>query len=114
MRRQPKELKTKKGVSVGVLDLVNARPDCKSGPVGLPVLREKPANGTILIQVGVTNAPASATCPARRLPTITLIYAPKADFVGSDAMSIDIEAGNRITTFAYHVTVRDPTVGEPL
>ena len=65
-------------------------------------------------QVGVANVPASATCPARKLPTIVLIDAPKADFVGDDAMQIDIEGANRMTTFAFHVIVQDPNVGEKL
>ena len=110
----PKELKTKKGVSVGILNLLNARPDCKAGPVALPVLREKPTNGTIQIQIGVTDVAASGNCPFRKLPTVILIYTPKADFVGSDSLQIDIEALNRTTTFSYHVTVQDPIVGETL
>ena len=110
----PKELKTKKGVSVAILNLMNPRSDCKAGPVVLPLLHEKPANGVVQMQIGIADVPASGNCPARKLPTIIVIYTPKADFVGSDMVQIDIESGNRTTTFSYHVTIGDSNPGESL
>ena len=93
---------------------MNARPDCKPGPIALPALREKPANGTVQIQIAVADVAASGNCPARKVPTIVLIYTPKADFAGGDSLQIDLETGNRTTTFSYRITVQGPPAGETL
>ncbi len=60
----------------------------------------------------VANVAASGNCPARKVPMITLIYTPKPDFVGGDAVTIDIENGNRTTSLSYSILVQNP--GETL
>jgi hypothetical protein len=112
--QEAKELKTKKGVSVALINLMNARPDCKPSPIALPALHEKPANGTIQIQIAVADVAASGNCPAHKVPTLVLIYTPKTDFVGGDSVRIDLETGNRTVTFNYHITVQGPPAGEAL
>jgi hypothetical protein len=109
-----KELKTKKNTPVALVNLLNARPDCSSNmnPIAVPVIREKPTNGTIQMTILVGNVAASGNCPARKVPTITLIYAPKTDYAGSDAVTIDIENGNQTTTLNYAITVQ--AAGETL
>ena len=49
----PKELKMQSGKSVVVVNLLSTRPDCSSnpGPISVPVLREKPTNGIIQMQI---------------------------------------------------------------
>ncbi|HZC96599.1 MAG TPA: hypothetical protein VE267_10825, partial [Bradyrhizobium sp.] len=44
--QSPKELKTKSGTSVVLVNFVNPRADCSAspGPIAVPVVREKPAN----------------------------------------------------------------------
>jgi hypothetical protein len=44
--QSPKELKTKSGSSVVVVNFINPRPDCSAnpGPIAVPIVREKPAN----------------------------------------------------------------------
>ena len=109
-----KELKTKKNTPVALVNLLNARPDCSSNtrPIAVPVIREKPTNGTIQMTILVGNVAASGNCPARKVPVITLIYTPKPDFVGGDAVTIDIENGNRTTSLSYSILVQTP--GETL
>lgn len=103
----PKELKTKSGASVVVVNFINARPDCSvsPGPVAVPTVREKPANGMVHMLVVPTDVAASGKCPARKIPTIALIYTPNKDFVGTDALQIEVETGNRTTSLSYRVKV---------
>jgi hypothetical protein len=109
-----KELKTKKGTSVALVNLLNAKADCSSNvaPIAVPVVREKPSNGIVQMTILVANVAASGNCPARKVPVITLIYTPKADYIGSDAVTIDIENGNRTTSLSYSISVQAP--GETL
>jgi hypothetical protein len=103
-----KELKTKSGTPVVVVNFINARPDCSAnpGPTAVPVLREKPANGVIQMQIVATDVAASGNCPARKIPTTALIYTPKKDFIGTDSVQIEVETGNRTTTLSYRITVQ--------
>ncbi|MBR0850292.1 hypothetical protein JQ543_21285 [Bradyrhizobium diazoefficiens] len=103
----PKELKTKSGTPVLVVNLLDARPDCSAspGPVPLPTLPEKPANGVVQMLVVPTDVAASGKCPARKIPSIALIYTPKKDFVGTDLLKIDVEVGNRTTSLTYQIKV---------
>jgi hypothetical protein len=107
LAQDAKELKTKSGTPVVVVNFMNARPDCSAvpGPIAIPVLREKPTNGTVQMQIVVTNVAATGNCPARRIPTTALIYTPKKDFIGTDSVQIEVEAGNRTTTLSYRITV---------
>jgi hypothetical protein len=110
----PKELKTKKGVAVALVNLLNTRPGCTSNPapVAVPLVKEKPANGTVQMLVIAVEVAASNNCPARKVPAVTLIYAPKEGFAGTDSVVIEIELGNRTTLLSYHISVQAP--GETL
>jgi hypothetical protein len=103
--QSPKELKTKSGTPVVLVNFVNARPDCSSspGPMAIPVVREKPANGTVQLLTIATEVPASGKCPARKIPTTALIYTPNKDFLGSDSVQIEVEVGNRTTSLSYRI-----------
>ena len=105
----PKEFKTEKGKSIALANFVNPPSDCSSnpGPVPLPALREKPTNGVILQQILVVDVAASGSCPARKLPSIAVVYTPRPDFVGTDSVQIEVETGpNKITSLSYRITVQ--------
>jgi hypothetical protein len=106
-----REFKTNSGKPVIIVNLVSARPDCSSnpGPIAVPVIREKPTNGNVHMQVVATDVAASQNCPARKIPTIALVYTSTRDFVGADSVQVEIEAGNRTTTLRYRVTVQAAT-----
>jgi hypothetical protein len=106
--QSPKELKTKGGSSVVMVNFLNARPDCSAspGPMAIPVVREKPANGIIQMLIVVTDVAAAGKCPARKIPSTALIYTPNKDFVGTDTVQIEVEAGNRTTLLSYRITVQ--------
>jgi hypothetical protein len=106
--QSPKELKTKSGSAVVVVNFVSARPDCSAnpGPIALPVIRQKPANGIIQMLIIPTDVAASGKCPARKIPTTALIYTPNKDFVGTDSVQIEVENGNQTTSLSYRITVQ--------
>jgi hypothetical protein len=106
--QSPKELKTKSGSSVVVVNFLNARPDCSAspGPMAVPVVHEKPTNGIIQMMIVVTDVAAAGKCPARKIPSTALIYTPNKDFVGTDSVQIEVEAGNRTTLLSYRITVQ--------
>jgi hypothetical protein len=105
-----KQLKTKKGVAVPLVNLLNVRPGCTSnpGPVAVPVIREKPANGTVEMLIIVVDVAAAGNCPARKVPAVGLLYSPKADFTGTDSVGIEIDTGNRTTLLNYNISVGVP------
>jgi hypothetical protein len=104
----PKELKTKIGTPVVLLNLINTRPDCSAnpGPVTLPVVSGAPTNGVVQLQIIVSNVPAAGNCPARKVPSNALIYIPGKDFSGSDAVQIEVVTGNEKRTLNYRITVQ--------
>lgn len=107
LAQAPKELKTKPGVPIALVNLVNPRPDCTAnpGPVVLPSLKQKPASGVLGMQIIVTDVAAAGTCPARKIPAIALTYTPNKDFVGADAVQVELEIGNRMTSLSYRINV---------
>ena len=107
-----KQLKTVKNKSVMIGNFVNARSDCSSnpGPDPLPALREKPTNGIVRMQIVVTDVEATANCPARKVPSLALIYTPKRDFIGTDYVQVEVETGNNnITALSYRIIVKATT-----
>jgi hypothetical protein len=103
-----KELKVQSGKSVVVANLLSTRPDCTSnpGPIAIPVLREKPTNGIIQMQILVTNVQSAGNCPARKVPSVALIYTPRKDFTGTDKVEVELDEGNKATILSYRITVQ--------
>ncbi len=106
----PKELKTKAGTPVVLVNLLNARPDCGAnpGPVAVPVISGAPSNGLVPLQILVSEIAASGKCPARKVPSIALIYAPNSNFSGSEKVQIEVETGNQKRLLSYHIAVQSP------
>lgn len=109
MAQSEKELRTKTATPVILVNLLSSLPDCTSNPgsIAVPVIREKPTNGRVSMQIIATDVAASQNCPARRVPTIALVYTPNKDFVGADSIQVEIEVANRTTALRYRVTVAD-------
>ena len=103
----PKELKTKTGSSVVLANFINPRPDCSMNPgtVAVPIVSGPPKSGIVQMQVVVSNVPATGNCPARKLASIAIIYTPNKDFVGSDSVQLEVEAGNRKSALSYNISV---------
>lgn len=110
----PKEMKTKVGMSVVLVNFLNASPDCSTNPgsVAVPVISGAPSNGVIQMQITVTEVAASNKCPTRKIPSIAMIYTPNKDFSGSDTVQIDVQIANEKRSLSYRVTTQP--VGQQL
>ena len=86
----------------------------RSGPVALPSLRQKPANGNILMQIIISDVAANGTCPPRKIPTIAIAYAPRKDFTGAETVELEIDTDNRATLLTYRITVSAEAQAQPL
>jgi len=78
-----------KSFQVGVY--LNVQPDCTSGT--LPALRmiTPPANGTLSIKRGKVTATNYKQCLALEVPGFIAFYQSKADFVGTDEVTIEVK-----------------------
>ena len=110
-----KELKVQSGKSVVVANLLSRRPDCSSDPgrMAVPVIRQKPTNGIIQMQILLSNVQATGNCPARRIPSLGLVYTPVKDFTGTDAAEVEIDEDNKATILSFRITV-EPANGDRL
>ena len=106
----PKEIKTEKNKAVIIGNFFNAAVNCSTnpGPVPLPQLREKPSHGVVGLQIVAADVAATDACPARKIPAIALFYTPSKDFVGSDTVQVEVEAGDaRITDYSFVIMVQE-------
>ena len=105
----PNDIRTEKNKPIALTNFVNAPANCGSnpGPVPVPRLREKPMHGVVGLQVVVVDIPATDACPARKIPSISLFYAPSRDFVGKDSVQVEIESDGKLPSLSFLITVQD-------
>jgi hypothetical protein len=80
---------TAKNFQVGVY--VNVQPDCTSGTLPAIRLVAAPANGTVSIKRAKVTATNYKQCLALEVPAFIAFYQSKADFVGTDAVIVEIK-----------------------
>jgi hypothetical protein len=80
---------TAKSIQVGVY--LNVQPDCTSGTLPAIRLVDPPANGTLSIKRGKVTATNYKQCLALEVPAFIAFYQSKADFVGTDVVTIEIK-----------------------
>lgn len=105
----PKEVRTEPGKPVVLGNFLSAPANCGSnpGPVPLPKLREKPSHGVVGLQVVLADVAATDACPARKIPSIAMFYAPSSDFTGKDSVQVEFETGDKkIPTQSFLITVQ--------
>ncbi len=105
----PQEVKTDKNKSLVLGNFMNAPSNCSTnpGPVPLPRLREKPAHGSVGLQIVMGDVAAAGACPARKIPAIAIFYTPAKDFVGKDSIQIEFEAADqKIPGLSFVITVQ--------
>jgi len=102
------EIKTAKNQSVALVNLVNPSRDCSANPGQVPVLRlrEKPSHGGVSLQIAMADVAATDACPARKIPSIALIYTPNKDFVGKDSVQVEFDAA-KIPDASFLITVQE-------
>src|SRR5262249_42304231 len=90
-----KSVAVEQGKATIIANFGSPRPDCSTipAPQPLPALSQKPLHGTVGVQIGMTNVPASGNCPARKIPSLALFYIAQPDFTGVDPFQIEIDDG---------------------
>ena len=78
-----------KSIQVGVY--LNVQPDCTSGTLPAIRLVDPPANGTVSIKRGKVTATNYKQCLALEVPAFIAFYQSKADFVGTDVVTLEIK-----------------------
>ena len=78
-----------KPIQVGIY--LNVQPDCSSGPLPSIRLVTPPGNGTVTIKRGKVSATNYKQCLALEVPGFIAFYQSKADFTGTDTVTIEIK-----------------------
>jgi hypothetical protein len=105
----PKEVTIAKNKVVILANFTSAPNNCATNPGAspLPRLREKPSHGTVGLQIIMSDVAATDACPARKIPSIALFYAPNKDFVGKDSVQVEFEAGDKTNNLSILITVQE-------
>jgi hypothetical protein len=98
---------TKKNTPVALTSMFYAKPDCTTGPIGIPVVKQSPAHGEVQLQIGVVDVPVIGACPARKTAVILLVYTPGTDFVGDDTIQLEVGLAGKVTDLRYQITVQN-------
>lgn len=78
-----------KDIRVGVY--LNVQPDCRSGTLPAIRLLAPPANGTVNVKRGKITATNYKQCMALEVPGFIALYRSKADFVGTDTLTLEVK-----------------------
>ena len=78
-----------KAIRVGVY--LNVQPDCSSGPLPSIRLVSPPGNGSVTIKRGKINATNYKQCLALEVPGYVAFYQSKADFTGTDTLTLEVK-----------------------
>nr|GAJ37379.1 hypothetical protein BDOA9_0165990 [Bradyrhizobium sp. DOA9] len=70
---------------------INVKPDCTSGPLPTIRLATPPASGKVVVKTGKVKATNYKACLALEVPAYVAFYKSPPDFVGSDALTIEIK-----------------------
>lgn len=80
---------TAKDIRIGVY--LNVQPDCTSGTLPAIRLVDPPANGTVNVKRGKVTATNYKQCMALEVPGFIAFYRSKADFTGTDLVTIEVK-----------------------
>lgn len=76
-------------IRIGVY--LNVQPDCTSGTLPAVRLITPPENGTVNVKRGKVTATNYKQCMALEVPGFIAFYRSKADFVGTDTVTIEVK-----------------------
>lgn len=80
---------TAKDIRIGVY--LNVQSDCTSGTLPAIRLVDPPANGTVNVKRGKVTATNYKQCMALEVPGFIAFYRSKADFTGTDVVTIEVK-----------------------
>lgn len=80
---------TAKDIRIGVY--LNVQSDCTSGTLPAIRLVDPPANGTVNVKRGKVTATNYKQCMALEVPGFIAFYRSKADFTGTDVVTLEVK-----------------------
>lgn len=99
-----------KDIRVGVY--LNVQPDCSSGVLPSIRLIAPPANGTVNVKRGKVTATNYKQCMALEVPGFIALYRSKANFVGTDTLTLEVKYPHGRTE-VQKITVKVGDTGAP-
>ncbi|XIA62919.1 hypothetical protein ACFIOY_26615 [Bradyrhizobium sp. TZ2] len=81
-----------KDTRIGVY--INVQPDCTSGPLPTIRLISPPASGKVVVKSAKVKATNYKACLALEVPAYVAFYKSPADFLGNDALTIEVKFAN--------------------
>ncbi|EKS39947.1 hypothetical protein [Afipia clevelandensis] len=78
-----------KDIRIGVY--LNVQPDCTSGTLPAIRLVNPPSNGTVNVKRGKVTATNYKQCMALEVPGFVAFYRSKADFSGTDVVTLEVK-----------------------
>jgi hypothetical protein len=70
---------------------LNVRPNCTSGPLPTIRLTGAPASGNVVVKTAKAKLTNYKTCLALEVPAYIAFYKSSKDFLGSDALTIEVK-----------------------
>src|SRR5258708_23109970 len=77
-----------KDTQIGVY--LNVQPDCTSGPLPTIRLASPPSSGKVVVKTAKVKATNYKSCLALAVPAYVAFYKSPPEFVGDDALTIDV------------------------
>jgi hypothetical protein len=88
---------------------INVLPDCTSGPLPTIRLINPPASGKVTVKSAKVKATNYKSCLALEVPAYVAFYKSQPDFVGDDALTIEVKyAGGRTEIQKITINVAGP------
>jgi hypothetical protein len=89
----------------------NVRPDCTSGPLPSIQLTSPPENGKVTVKKATVTATNHKQCLALQVPAFVALYRSRADFVGVDALTLEVKFGGKTEVQRINITVGSGSPG---
>src|SRR5262245_8426712 len=97
-------------IRVGVY--INVRPDCTAGPLPSIQLTSPPENGKVTVKKATVTASNNKQCLAVEVPAFVAVYRSRADFVGVDALTLEVRfPGGKTEVQRISITVGSGSPG---
>jgi hypothetical protein len=88
------------------------RPDCTSGPLPSIQLTSPPENGKVTVKKAKVSATNYKQCLALEVPAFVALYRSRADFVGVDALTLEVKfPGGKTEVQRINITVGSGSPG---
>jgi hypothetical protein len=101
---------TGRNITVGIF--ASMKPDCTPGPLPVIRLESPPSHGQVTVRQQKIRITNRQECLAAEIPAFVAVYRSRADFSGTDELTLEINSGKgKITRQKIKVRVEDSGSG---